>query len=368
MQTSKNKLNPSIEVPKLQSFDISLTRACEKYCVNRVVAMGWLRARKKSLRFEKRRLPSGRLGIWVNRRQFLAKKRAGRLKTHASGNFFHNCRGQGADPKKTLYALLTTKSVGRDGTTFYDADLCRAAIKLILGGTSHFLNYLTTAKPLDRSFESELARLLQPDRGFSDDGSDQSLATFTEFWSLCRREVQQGWGTTIPGPLVANRDFLQDGRPEYLNRINCPNIPNWAFKSIVPFRVPEKTKVSSALRRMERLASGKPFLQSHLLTVVASIRDLKPRKPTKEESTISSDPIVKANISKLTTQLAEAPFLVPERDAYDYCWALFTRIHRDTRNEIKRMLAGRSVEGRWGIALPRAGANRIFNMSRGAKF
>ena len=168
------------------------------------------------------------------------------------------------------------------------------------------------------------------------------------------------------GPLVAERDYLHDGRPMYLSRINCEHIPQWALRSVIPFKIRGKqSSVSAALHRMEHRASKDSELQEHLPSIVAAIQDLTPRPVSDEESAFSLDPAARGELGKLTTQLSSEPFLVPEDEALMYCMAVFTRVHRDTRHAIKLSLAGKQI--RVSPALPRSVANRIFNLSRGIR-
>ena len=374
----KLSYNRTLFMQQPSKLDMPLMDACKTYDVGRTRAMRWIRTKRNPLRSGKMPLPSGHQGLWVNEDEFLVKLISGG-KGPAYFDFFLHCLERSAEPKHVLQGILNSPSPGKDGASFYDADLARAAIKLVME-TPEFLSYLTTEKALetpesletdrvpDGGFASEVARLLGPDRGFAliDDGLDRNPDEFKRFWGLCWKEVKQGYGTTVFGPLVTERDYLHDGRPAYLNRINCKEIPHWALRSVIPFKIPSKqNSVSGALQKMDRRAAQNSELRDHLPSIVKAIQGLTPRPPSDEESASSLDPVTNTEIGMLTKQLSQEPFFIREKEAVLYCMALHTRIHRDSRHVIKLVLRGKSLSVTAG--LPRSVANRIFNLSRGIK-
>lgn len=363
-------------------FDVPLQEACEKHYVRRSVAMRWLSAKKNPLRSEMRTLPSGRIGRWVNEQAFLAKRDEGKAKSQVWAIFYRHCLEHDADPTRTLAAILQSvipgklRTPGKPRPRIWDADFCRAAIKLVLDENSAFLDYLTEAKALDGTFDSEVARLLRPFWAFRRWKGAPEPEKFQEYWSTCRRHVeemaQKDWKYEhrhVRAPHVVERDYLHDGRPEWLNLLpgGVP-VPKWALRSVLPFKIQTRSNVSHSLRRMDSLAAQNSELRNHLPTIVASIEGLPPRAPQKGESATTMDPATRYEISKLTKQLSGKPFNIPEEEAVAYCLAVWTRVHRDIRKQIKDRLEKKgdnTPDGSDGV-LPRSAVNRIFNLSRAA--
>lgn len=343
--------------------------ACEDQQIQRSAGMRYLRTKHNKLRSRKQKLPSGRWGVFVDQMEFNKKVAAGRLHSPKHLRFFINCVEAGADPFNTLSGILTHNSASETDAEFYDADLARAAIRLTLESDLNFLLMLTMQRPPDKSFAGEVVRLLQPGTDWRC-REDVEQKGFAAFWTACRKAVRKGGGLIEPSyiisPLSVARDLLDGNRPNYLSSLKCAQVPEWAQRSVIPFRRMVNSTTAAALRRMTQLVETNPRLRQHLPVIQKHLSQSAPRHANPAEHAFGDDPVVADSIRAAQAELVTV-FRVPRGLARDYCWAVHNRIHYDSRRNLRRLRDKRNGQPRHADMLPVAVVNRIFCLSRAVR-
>jgi hypothetical protein len=307
---------------------IAVADACRKHSVSPRQARRWLKDREKPLLQIGAATSTLRWLVDEDAFERLAKR--GRSRGQRSVQFYENCRTRGVDPKDVLQTIVFSRF--REDSITCDMDLAYAAMCLTLTPDSDFLHYLGAKKPLDRTFASEIARLLNgPYEEISCDDIRFKKLEFQRFWKEQKRllkEILDGESEVVPKNLLT-------GEPKYLERLKCPAVPEWAKKSVLPFRVTER--IARILKEIYELARRDPHFRGDLEditreiaeltpTIIASARTAKGRDPETEEAMIGiSHKLKKQSGHKGSTRA---------------CWAFLRRIHQDRIQAVRKAIPG----------------------------
>jgi hypothetical protein len=270
--------------------------------------------------------------LMVDEQTFAQRVRRGRKKVQKSLLFYEVCISQGLDPKATLKLLVFDSFHGQQDKKQCDMDLACAGVNLVIERNFDFLRCLDGRVNGGGSFGAAVAALMPPAPQSAGRAKRKcSKKDFLKHWAQCKRMLH---AKLIGACRIVDLDLLTM-EPNYLKRLGGTDIPEWARRSVLPFRVTER--IAKILKEINELAVKDPHFRGTLEDIIAEIAKLDPKIEASSIAAEDRDPETKKALDALSLQLKEKS---GHKGAKRVCWALLRRIHQDRIQADRKGLAG----------------------------